>query len=54
MTVEEERQAIGQMDVDAQVVAKSSRSGGQGRSGDRGEGAVEYVASPEIIQERVR
>ena len=33
MTVEEKRQAIGQMDVDAQVVAKSSRSGGQERSG---------------------
>jgi hypothetical protein len=32
MTVEEGRQAIDQMDVDAQVVAESSRSGGQGRS----------------------
>jgi hypothetical protein len=32
MTVEEGRQVIDQMDVDAQVVAESSRSGGQGRS----------------------
>lgn len=32
MTVEEGRQAINQMDVDAQVAAKSSRSGGRGRS----------------------
>jgi FtsZ-binding cell division protein ZapB len=32
MTVEEGRQAIDLMDVDAQVVAESSRSGGQGRS----------------------
>src|SRR4029434_945195 len=32
MTVEEGRQAIDQMDVDAQVIAESSRSGGQGRS----------------------
>ncbi|KAJ3542614.1 hypothetical protein NM208_g4000 [Fusarium decemcellulare] len=32
MTVEEGRQAIDQMDVDAQVVAESSRSGGRGRS----------------------
>ena len=32
MTVEEGRQAIDQMDVDAQVVAESLRSGGQGRS----------------------
>ena len=32
MTVEEGRQAIDQMDVNAQVVAESSRSGGQGRS----------------------
>ena len=32
MTVEEGRQVIDQMDVDAQVVAESSRSGGRGRS----------------------
>ncbi|EGU73081.1 hypothetical protein FOXB_16409, partial [Fusarium oxysporum f. sp. conglutinans Fo5176] len=32
MTIEEGRQAIDQMDVDTQVVAESSRSGGQGRS----------------------
>ncbi|KAJ3534342.1 hypothetical protein NM208_g7577 [Fusarium decemcellulare] len=32
MTVEEGRQAIDQMDVDAQVAAESSRSGGRGRS----------------------
>jgi hypothetical protein len=32
MTVEEGRQAINQMDGDTQVVAESSRSGGQGRS----------------------
>lgn len=32
MTVEEGRQAIDQMDVDAQVVADSSRRGGRGRS----------------------
>jgi DNA-binding Lrp family transcriptional regulator len=32
LTVEEARQAIDQMDVDAQVVAESSRSGGRGRS----------------------
>ena len=32
MTVEEGRRVIDQMDVDAQVVAESSRSGGQGRS----------------------
>jgi len=32
MTVEEGRQAIDQMDVDMQVVAESSRSGGRGRS----------------------
>ncbi|KAM5527928.1 transposase [Fusarium oxysporum f. sp. phaseoli] len=32
MTLEEGRQVIDQMDVDAQVVAESSRSGGQGRS----------------------
>jgi FtsZ-binding cell division protein ZapB len=32
MTVEEGRQVIDQMDIDAQVVAESSRSGGQGRS----------------------
>ena len=32
MTVEEGRQAIDQLDVDAQVVVESSRSGGQGRS----------------------
>jgi hypothetical protein len=32
MTVEEGRQVIDQMDVDGQVVAESSRSGGQGRS----------------------
>ena len=31
MTVEERRQAINQMDGDTQVVAESSRSGGQGR-----------------------
>jgi hypothetical protein len=32
MTIEEAREAIDQMDVDTQVVAESSRSGGQGRS----------------------
>ena len=32
ITVEEGRQAIDQMDADAQVVAESSQSGGQGRS----------------------
>ena len=32
MTVEEGRQAIDQMDINTQVVAESSRSGGQGRS----------------------
>ena len=32
MTVEEGRQAIAQLDVDAQVAVESSRSGGQGRS----------------------
>jgi hypothetical protein len=32
MTVDQARQAIDQMDVDAQVVAESSRSGGRGRS----------------------
>jgi hypothetical protein len=32
MTVEEASQAIDQMDVDTQVVAESSKSGGQGRS----------------------
>jgi hypothetical protein len=32
MTVEEASQVIDQMDVDTQVVAESSRSGGQGRS----------------------
>ncbi|KAJ3545078.1 hypothetical protein NM208_g450 [Fusarium decemcellulare] len=32
MTVDQARQAIDQMDVDAQVVAESSRSGGHGRS----------------------
>ena len=36
MTVEEGRQAINQMDIDAQVVAESSRSGGQGRSARAG------------------
>jgi hypothetical protein len=36
MTVEEGRQAIDQMDIDAQVVAESSRSGGQGRSARAG------------------
>ena len=33
MTVEEGRQAVNQRDVDAQVAAESSRSGGQGGSG---------------------
>ena len=33
MTIEEASQAIDQMDVDMQVVAESSRSGGQGSSG---------------------
>jgi len=32
MTVEEGRQVIDQMDIDTQVLAESSRSGGQGRS----------------------
>jgi hypothetical protein len=32
MTVDEGRQAIDQMDVNVQVVAELSRSGGQGRS----------------------
>jgi hypothetical protein len=32
MTVEEGRQAIDQMDINAQVVAESSRCGGRGRS----------------------
>ena len=32
MIVEEGRQAIDQMDINTQVVAESSRSGGQGRS----------------------
>jgi len=32
MTVEEERQAISQLDVDSQVVVESSRSGGQKKS----------------------
>jgi hypothetical protein len=32
MTVGEARDLIDQMDVDTQVVAESSRSGGQGRS----------------------
>jgi hypothetical protein len=32
MTVEEGRQAIDQMDVDAQVVAELSKGGGQGGS----------------------
>ncbi|KAJ3521022.1 hypothetical protein NM208_g13473 [Fusarium decemcellulare] len=32
MTVDQAREAIDQMDVDAQVVAESSRSGGRGRS----------------------
>ena len=32
MRVEKERQAIAQLDIDAQVAVESSRSGGQGRS----------------------
>ena len=36
MKVEEGRQAIDQIDVDAQVVAESSRSGGLGRSARSG------------------
>jgi hypothetical protein len=32
MTVQEASQVIDQMDVDTQVVAESSRSGGRGRS----------------------
>ena len=36
MTVEEGRQAIDQMDVNAQVVAELSRSSGQGRSARAG------------------
>jgi hypothetical protein len=36
MTVQEASQVIDQMDVDTQVVAESSRSGGRGRSKRQG------------------
>ena len=61
MTVDERRQAIDQMDVDAQVVAKSSRSGGQGRSAQPRERRCGVCGKPgnntrtcQIVTERSR
>jgi hypothetical protein len=54
MTVQEASQVIDQMDVDTQVVAESSRSGGQGRSARPVFGVVVYAARPGIMQGPVR